>query len=633
MSIWQSLSSLFQTEATQPVVMPKPYIQIEADKMMQHLFSIVTKPELIREFSVKYQQAQELVEDTREMRYIPLYFELEEFITKSKPPVITKEYTQKSLREELKTVVNLSSIGEGLRVILSSEEELYFYVFKLGIRDLASYISLHLGSAKLLSIMTDLTKGTPFEKIRVTESGLDFSQVNHKMSLKDLSASFKSLYKAFYLTFVDIFGEQTAIEVLTNTFIFIKISYGNRMALNFLYTLPDGVLEKERLSLSSKEELERMVEERTKKLNEEQVRLEASINSLNIGYIMTDKSYNLITINPTAKRLLCINPKAPITTLVPQNPSCTLQNIEDQLLGVLNLRTEIERCVHEHKNIQINDVYYNYLYLRIFLSPIIMFKDESEVIGVVILIEDVTEAKILERSRDEFFSIASHELRTPLTAIRGNTAMIMQYYAEQIKDPNMKEMIEDIHGSSLRLIDIVNDFLNMSRLEQRKMIFKSESVDLAQTVQEVINEYQTTGSERKLYLKLEPLEKPLPPAAGDKNKVKEVLINLIGNGLKFTTNGGVSITASLEGQFVKIAVKDTGMGIAGERKDLLFRKFQQAGESLYTRDTTKGTGLGLYISKLLMEGMGGKIYLEQSEVNKGSTFTILLPIASSVSAK
>ena len=125
---------------------------------------------------------------------------------------------------------------------------------------------------------------------------------------------------------------------------------------------------------------------------------------------------------------------------------------------------------------------------------------------------------------------------------------------------------------------------------------------------------------------------PIPPVLGDHNKVKEVLINLIGNGLKFTDLGGVSMKFEIEGQFVKASVTDTGKGISPERRDLLFRKFQQAGENLYTRDATKGTGLGLYISRLMMEGMGGKIYLEQTEVGKGSTFCFLLPIANTITA-
>src|SRR5213075_2929978 len=99
---------------------------------------------------------------------------------------------------------------------------------------------------------------------------------------------------------------------------------------------------------------------------------------------------------------------------------------------------------------------------------------KTEAIGTAILVEDVTEERVMARSKDEFFSIASHELRTPLTAIRGNTSLIQQYYKAQLKDGQLNEMVGDIHESSLRLIEIVNDFLDASRLEQGKMQFHPE---------------------------------------------------------------------------------------------------------------------------------------------------------------
>ena len=100
--------------------------------------------------------------------------------------------------------------------------------------------------------------------------------------------------------------------------------------------------------------------------------------------------------------------------------------------------------------------------------------------------------------------------------------------------------------------------------------------------------------------------------------------------MKFTSEGGITIEAIKQADVVKVLVHDTGRGISPQNQNLLFRKFQQAGDSLITRDTTKGTGLGLYISKLLVEGMGGKIALEKSEVGKGTTFSFTLPVSKDV---
>ena len=114
----------------------------------------------------------------------------------------------------------------------------------------------------------------------------------------------------------------------------------------------------------------------------------------------------------------------------------------------------------------------------------------------------------------------------------------------------------------------------------------------------------------------------------DKDRLKQVLINLIGNAFKFTEKGGVYFEGFVVSDgLVEIDVRDTGSGIAPEQQGLLFRKFQQAGSSLYTRDTSKGTGLGLYISSLLMMGMKGKIWLKSSAINKGSIFSFTVPLA------
>ena len=114
---------------------------------------------------------------------------------------------------------------------------------------------------------------------------------------------------------------------------------------------------------------------------------------------------------------------------------------------------------------------------------------------------------------------------------------------------------------------------------------------------------------------------------GDDDRIKEVVLNLLTNAIKFSDAGTISITGEVGSKEVTIRVSDEGKGIPAANQNRLFRKFQQASNNILTRDTTRSTGLGLYISKLIMEGMNGKIYLERSEENKGSTFAISLPIA------
>jgi signal transduction histidine kinase len=297
------------------------------------------------------------------------------------------------------------------------------------------------------------------------------------------------------------------------------------------------------------------------------------------------------------------------------------------LKGKVDLREYIKNCGLDKKRLVFSDIEIKGRYFQFLLSPILTKEKEEICIGIVVLVQDITEAKILERSKDEFFSIASHELRTPLTAIRGNTSMILEYYAEAVKDPELKMMVDDIHESSIRLINIVNDFLNVSRLEQRRMEFKIEKFDISKLVPETIKEYDVTGSRKKIGIEFVAPDGPLPLVNGEMDKVRQVLINLRGNSLKFTAEGGIKIKTEISGKFVKVVVSDTGRGIPLKQQSLLFHKFQQTGESLFTRDTAGGSGLGLYISKMMIEGMGGEIKLEKSEEGKGSTFSFSLPIA------
>ena len=238
----------------------------------------------------------------------------------------------------------------------------------------------------------------------------------------------------------------------------------------------------------------------------------------------------------------------------------------------------------------------------------------------------VEEMKKLDKMKDEFLDIASHELRTPLTAIRGNSSLILEYFSDRLQDEQMKEVIGDIHKGSVRLTEIVNDFLDVSRLEGGRMKFEKQKLDLQKLVSEVVEEFSKIASQKNLVLQFEEVPGRVPSALGDETRTKQVLTNLIGNSIKYTHKGKIVVKAEKKDDCVKIQVSDTGVGISEEKQGLLFHKFQQAGEDVLTRDVTRGSGLGLYISKMLVEGMGGKIYLEKSSLGKGSTFAFELPI-------
>lgn len=380
-----------------------------------------------------------------------------------------------------------------------------------------------------------------------------------------------------------------------------------------------------------KARIEKIVEERTRELNaknvalmeaqkeisqgwmrlrDEQAQLSASINALPLGFFIVDIKHNILNSNRKVKEILGY-------------PDSELQfdQITALFQGIIQFSDVCNHCRKDTQPYTNTDIEYKGKFLKIYSVPVL---SGETLIASAVLIEDITEAKIQERSKDEFFSIASHELRTPLTAIRGNTSMIKDYFMNELKDDNIKEMISDIHESSVRLISIVNDFLDISRVEQKKMNFAKEEIDMVALAHEVVDEVKSAGNPQ---VELVVDSATIPAALADKNRTKEVLINLVGNALKFTEKGKIQISFKAENGMIQTFVTDTGRGIPAQNQALLFRKFQQAGESLLTRDTTKGTGLGLYIAKIMVEGMQGTIGLVSSQQGVGSTFMFALPIA------
>lgn len=368
--------------------------------------------------------------------------------------------------------------------------------------------------------------------------------------------------------------------------------------------------ELEKQLAEEKKGVEQKIIERTKQLKEERAKLMASISALPRAFIIVDINNQIVAQNG---KLESIFGKV--------EGEWDLEKIDEKLGDTFELGKKLKQVFVEKKVFDIDEFAYGAKFLRVYMAPV--FDEDNILIGAVTTIKDATEARVLSRSKDEFFSIASHELRTPLTAIRGNTSMILDYYKEALKDPELMQMIVDTHDASIRLIGIVNDFLDMSRLEMGKVEYKIEDVKLLEIVNKVVKDLDENAKTKGVQLKTTGDEKVI--AKADIGKVEQILFNIIGNSLKFTDAGSVTINVLGDADLAHIEITDTGKGIPLSNQGLLFHKFQQAGSSLTTREGAKGTGLGLYISKLMAEGMGGKLELVRSEEGKGSVFGITLP--------
>lgn len=363
-----------------------------------------------------------------------------------------------------------------------------------------------------------------------------------------------------------------------------------------------------------KANVEKIVEARTQQLREEQALFISSINSVPEGFIILDTSRQVIINNNIVSKIFGLN-----------HPELTFSKIVNEFKGYFSFEQVYLQCINSKMSATYDEIAFRNKILKIFLAPVFLLPESGELTGLVVVIEDITEAKKLEKSKEEFFAIASHELRTPLTAIKGNTQMIQKYYSGKINDTNFNEMLNDLYLSSVRLIDIVNIFLTTSRLEQRKIEFNIVPFNINELALEVNRRMQSIAQSKQLELVIKETDINII-VLGDKNRTEEILLNLVSNAINYTNTGSVTVTLKKDENYAYVSVEDTGKGIAKENQSLLFQKFQQLNDALYTRNISQGTGLGLYISRLMIEAMKGTIYLEQSELAKGSTFTFTLPL-------
>lgn len=233
----------------------------------------------------------------------------------------------------------------------------------------------------------------------------------------------------------------------------------------------------------------------------------------------------------------------------------------------------------------------------------------------------------LDKLKDDFLSIASHELRTPMTAIRSYVWMAL-YRPDITLSEKMKKYLSRVLISTERLIVLVNDLLNISRIESGRIEFIPKVFDITNLAKEAVEDIAPKSKEKGVILKVEEKAK-LSQVFADPDKVSQVLLNLLGNAIKFTpANGQITISFFSDSHYIEISVKDSGVGIDPSDMSKLFQKFGRLDTSYVAAATSGGTGLGLYICKSLVEQMGGKIKAVSQGEGKGATFTFSLPVAS-----
>ncbi len=244
-------------------------------------------------------------------------------------------------------------------------------------------------------------------------------------------------------------------------------------------------------------------------------------------------------------------------------------------------------------------------------------------LGRLFAFRDVTRERELDRMKSEFVSLVSHELRTPLTSISGYVEMLLDGDAGELQE-EQADFLGIVKRNTDRLTALINDLLNVSRIESGRIELKRIPLDLGQIIRNVAQSHRPSIEEKGQTLSLD-LPADLPAVVGDMDRLTQVMVNLLSNACKYTPAGGsITIAATREPGQLRIQVTDTGIGLSQDEQSRLFTKFYRA-DNPTTREVG-GTGLGLWITRSLVELHGGTVEV-RSAPGEGSTFTVMLPVA------
>ena len=229
----------------------------------------------------------------------------------------------------------------------------------------------------------------------------------------------------------------------------------------------------------------------------------------------------------------------------------------------------------------------------------------------------------IQSIQTDFVSLASHQLRTPLSAIKWYLEILMSERAGKLNE-KQNQYLKEIYRSAERAINLVNDLLDVSRIQEGEIHLDLRPIRIDKVVEEIVDNFATLIRSTQVKINFEIINGPLPEVEADQDKLKRVIVNLLSNSIKYTPAGGkVRIAVEKEKNYIRASVTDSGVGIPREEQIQIFQKFFRSANVV--KMVPDGTGLGLFIAKSLVEAMGGKIGF-QSKEGQGTTFYFTLPL-------
>ena len=345
----------------------------------------------------------------------------------------------------------------------------------------------------------------------------------------------------------------------------------------------------------------------------------AILESITDGVVVTDVESKIVAVNRSAQQFLGVSEDEVVGQDVrnlyrnfPADVTDAVVEAASQLVATdaarsYSPRTEV--LLERDKRV-----------LSAYFAPIL--DEETECQGVVTVLRDITREREIAQAKSEFVSIVAHELRTPMTSIKGYADLILSGAAGSVSETQM-QFLRVIRTNVERLAALVGDLLDISRIEAGRVKFDIRPLRMDEVAREVVDSLQGEIVRRNLELEVD-IPTHLPQVQGDRNRIVQVLTNLVSNAYKYTPPGGrITLALHRANGELQVDVSDTGIGIAPTDSDRVFERFYRADHDLVRQQT--GTGLGLPIAKSIVEMHGGRMWV-RSELGKGSTFSFSLPV-------
>lgn len=349
----------------------------------------------------------------------------------------------------------------------------------------------------------------------------------------------------------------------------------------------------------------------------EKNKLEAILEDMSEGVIAVDNHKRVILVNSAAEGLLGVKREGVLGCGVSEAiRDESIPAIFEMILGEKSrfISKEIETLSHEDGSRRI-----------IMTGASKVYDPLGRISGLVLVMHDVTREREIDKVRSEFISTTSHELRTPLASIKEAISLVLDEVTGRVNE-NQKKFLGVARRNVDRLSILIGNLLDLSKIEAGKMAIERKLIDIEEVIDEALATFVLLADKKKIKLEKQ-VDKGVGNFYADRNKITQVLNNLISNGIKFTNEGGViKVFASSYGSdhnYVEISVRDTGIGIAKKDFGKLFQRFQQLDMGITRK--VGGSGLGLAVCKQFVELHGGRIWAESEGEGKGARFTFILP--------